>query len=91
MEPTLEEQLDEEVRAMEEHQITELLSELEQPVEGDELNIHWVELQALNLVEGTLNDYLTVDDELATGGTRSLAEIAADVLTKEVEEPEAER
>lgn len=91
MEPTLEEQLDEEVRAMEEHQITELLGELEQPVEGDELNIYWVELQALNLVEGTLNDYLTVDDELATGGTRSLAEIAADVLTKEVEEPEAER
>lgn len=51
----------------------------------------WAELEAMEVVEGGLNDYLAVDDQLAVGGTRTLAEIAADVSTAEVEDLEAER
>lgn len=38
-----------------------------------------------------MDGYLTVDNLLATGGSRSLAEIAGEISTAEVEEPEAER
>jgi hypothetical protein len=62
-----------------------------EPLDEDELNILWCKLQRLELMEGSLNEYLAVDDELAVGGTRTLAEIAADVKTTEVDETEAER
>ena len=57
----------------------------------DELKTLWAELESMKLVEGGLDEYLAVDDHLATGGKRTLAEIAADVSTTEVEEPEADR
>uniref|UniRef100_A0A915EAH2 HTH CENPB-type domain-containing protein n=1 Tax=Ditylenchus dipsaci TaxID=166011 RepID=A0A915EAH2_9BILA len=41
-------------------------------------------LQALDLVEGNLDDYLAVDDQLATGRTLTLTEIAENVSTAEV-------
>jgi hypothetical protein len=74
----------------------ELMAELDKKVQGseveqnDELNALWTELQRMDLAVGTLEDYLRVDNQLAVGGTLTLAEMAADVLT-EVEEPEAER
>lgn len=56
-------------------------------VEGDdELNNLWAELQGMELAEGTLDEYLAVDDQLAIGGTLTLAEIAADVSTADVVE-----
>lgn len=45
-------------------------------------------MQTLKLVEGTMYDYLTADDQLAIGGVLTLAEIAEDISTTEVEEPE---
>ena len=64
----------------------------QQLAEGvDELNTLWAGLQAMELVGGTLDEYLAVNDQLATGGTSTLAEIAADVLTATVEKPEVDR
>uniref|UniRef100_A0A915EID3 DDE-1 domain-containing protein n=1 Tax=Ditylenchus dipsaci TaxID=166011 RepID=A0A915EID3_9BILA len=75
----------------------ELIAEMDEEVqetgreEDEELNTLWAELQQMNLAEGTLQEYLGVDDQLTTGGSRSLAEIAEEVSNVNVEEPEGER
>lgn len=55
-----------------------------------EMDRLWAELQANNDVEGNLAEYLAVDQQLETGGTLSLAEIAEDVSSKAVESAEVD-
>ena len=57
----------------------------------DELITLWAELQGLALAEGNLVEYIAVDDQLATSGSFSLEEIAANVLTATVNEPDEAR
>ena len=62
-----------------------------QAEDHNELNQLWAEMQRVDLAEGTLDEYLAVDVQLATGGARTLAEIAVDVSTMEMEEAEVDR
>lgn len=55
-----------------------------------EMDRLWAELQANSEVEGTVTDYLAVDEQLATGGVLTLAEIAEDVASKDVVPAEME-
>jgi hypothetical protein len=55
-----------------------------------EMDRIWAELRVNNEVEGNLAEYLAVDEQLETGGTLSLAEIAEDVSSMEVEAAEEE-
>lgn len=53
---------------------------------NEEVSTLWAALQAVELVQGDLQDYLNVDDQVVVGGTLTLAEIAA-----EISRPEADR
>lgn len=43
---------------------------------NEELDELWKEMKRLDVVEGELDEYLTVDDDLPTGGPFTLAEIS---------------
>uniref|UniRef100_A0A915D8W6 DDE-1 domain-containing protein n=1 Tax=Ditylenchus dipsaci TaxID=166011 RepID=A0A915D8W6_9BILA len=59
--------------------------------EVDEMKSLWADLQAMELVDGEFDDYLAVDDQLAIGGTLSLADIVAGVSRTEIEGSDSSR